>query len=360
MAKQDETVETNNIMEEKTLSVLSDSAGIETVTSETTPPVISTESSSHDDKLLKVLESMQALQLKLVFSHFDESGDRKKLLELQRLEAIDELLEYDDSVKLVESRGNKKDEGNNYPKDAFQRFMDVQARNRQMRNHYHALFWRKVKADRENSLPLSRNDLKNVLLERKALNRKHFLPFAVESVLDISPQQHGVLLMSCGGLLSYLAKNSTTPFEFRFGKTTDTPVPSLLSFEDAVFAFFPEMAHMALFMIFYILTWMLVLPLRFGVQMFFMLLLISAPFFYFPELVRKASASGVHVACGGSFKLPLIGFSTLGAFGITFAFGLVALLVFYLIWRFVYGRKPTRGKDIEVSSDDLLSLISNV
>ncbi|XP_050911922.1 uncharacterized protein LOC127126924 isoform X6 [Lathyrus oleraceus] len=147
MAKQDETVETNNIMEEKTLSVLSDSAGIETVTSETTPPVISTESSSHDDKLLKVLESMQALQLKLVFSHFDESGDRKKLLELQRLEAIDELLEYDDSVKLVESRGNKKDEGNNYPKDAFQRFMFFVARafNRRMRNYNNALFWRKVK-----------------------------------------------------------------------------------------------------------------------------------------------------------------------------------------------------------------------
>lgn len=60
-----------------------------------------------------------------MFSHFDESGDRKKLLELQRLEAIDELLKYDDSVKLVESRGNKKDEGNNYPKDAFQRFMVV-------------------------------------------------------------------------------------------------------------------------------------------------------------------------------------------------------------------------------------------
>lgn len=52
--------------------------------------------------------------------------------------------------------------------------------------------------------------------------------------------------MTCGGLLSYLAKNSSIPFEFPFGKTTDTPVPSLLSFEDAVFAFFPEMAHIAL------------------------------------------------------------------------------------------------------------------
>lgn len=192
-------------------------------------------------------------------------------------------------------------------------------------------------ADRENSLPLSQIDLKNALLEEKALNRKHFLLFVAESVLDISPQQHGILLTSCGGLLSYLAKNSTTPFEFQFGKTTDNPVPSLLSFEDAVFAFFPEMAHIAMFMIFYILTWMLVLPLHFGVQIFLVLILISAPVFYFPELIRKATASGVHVACGGSFKPSLIGFTALGAFGITLIFGLVALLVFYLIWRFVYG-----------------------
>ncbi|CAK8542554.1 unnamed protein product [Lathyrus sativus] len=348
MQKQDITVETNNIMEEKTLSVLSDSAGIEKVTSETTPPVISTESSSHDDKLSRPPVIVQALQLALVNSHFDESGYRKKLLELPRLE---ELLKYDDSVKLVESRGNKKDEGNIYPKSSFQRLA--------------ADLWRKHKADRENrenSLPLSQNELKNTLLNElkntllrgKAFNRKHFLLFAVESVLDISPQQHGILLTSCGGLLSYLARNSTTPFEFQLGKTSDNPVPSLLSFEDAVFAFFPEMAHIAMFMIFYILTWMLVLPLHFGVQIFLVLILISAPVFYFPELIRKATASGVHVACGGSFKPSLIGFTALGAFGITLIFGLVALLVFYLIWRFVYGRRPTRGKDIEVSFDDFV------
>ncbi|XP_058756139.1 uncharacterized protein LOC131629368 isoform X1 [Vicia villosa] len=332
MEKHDETCETNNIVEEKTLSILSDSAGIEKVASEATFPDISTEISSLNDELPRLLESVLALQLKLLFSHFDGNGDRKKLLELLRLKAIDELLKRDDSAKLVKSRGNKEDEGNNYPKDAFQRFM----------------------ADREDSLPLSRNDLKNALFEDKALSRKHFLPFAVESVLDISPQHHGILLVSCGGLLSYLAKNSSTPFEFQFGKTTDTPVPSLLSFEDAVFAFFPEMAHIAMFMIFYILTWMLVLPLQFGVQIFLVLILISAPVFYFPELIRKATASGIHVACGSSFKPSLIGFTSIGAFGITLIFGLVALLVFYLIWRFVYGRRPTRGKDIEVSLDDFV------
>jgi len=203
-----------------------------------------------------------------------------------------------------------------------------------------------------NQLPISRNDLKN------SLHHKPFLCFALGSILDISPQQHGILLMLFGSILSYLAKNSTsTPFEFRVGKTTDTP-QSLISLDEAFYAFMPEMAHITMFIISYIMTWMLVLPLRPGVQMFLVLLLISAPLFYFPELVRKASTSGVIVTCSGLFKLPLIGFTTLAAFGITLIFGLMALLVVYLNKRFIHGT-PTRGQDIEVT-DGLLSVISNV
>jgi hypothetical protein len=70
------------------------------------------------------------------------------------------------------------------------------------------------------------------------------------------------------------------------------------------------------------------------------------------ELVHMPSALGVHVACS-SLKLPLIGFATSGTFGLSLVCGLVTLLIVYLSWRFIYKGKPTRGKDIEVSLDDL-------
>jgi len=71
-----------------------------------------------------------------------------------------------------------------------------------------------------------------------------------------------------------------------------------------------------------------------------------------PELVHTSTASGFHVACS-SLKLPLIGFATLGAVGLSLVCGLVTLLIVYLSWRFIYKEKPTRGKDIEVNLDDL-------
>ncbi|KAK2351797.1 putative calcium-binding protein CML19 [Trifolium repens] len=104
---------------------------------------------------------------------------------------------------------------------------------------------------------------------------------------------------------------------------------------------------------------MLVLPLVPGTQIFLVLLLLSAPLLYFPELMHRASASGVEVACGGSFTLPLIGFTTLAAISICLIFVVLALLVVYLSWRFIHGRIPTRGQDIEVNFDDFSFLTSN-
>jgi hypothetical protein len=207
-----------------------------------------------------------------------------------------------------------------------------------------------------NQLPVSQKDLENIALEQKAVHCT-----AIGRMLNISPKQHGMLLMLSGGIISYLARNSTTTtFEFEVGKTTNTS-QSLLSFHEAIFAFIPEMAHIAVFMICYILTWMLVLPLHAGVEKFIgMMLLLFAPLFYFPDLVRKASTLGVDVACGGSFKLSLIGFTSLAAFGITLSFGLLALLVVYLNKRFIQDGKPTRGQDIELNSNDLLDCLSNL
>jgi hypothetical protein len=202
---------------------------------------------------------------------------------------------------------------------------------------------------------VSQKDLENIELERKAL---HYT--AIGRMLNISPKQHGMLLMLSGSILSYLSRNSTTTtFEFQVGKTTNTS-QSLLSFHEAIFAFIPEMAHIAVFMICYILTWVLLFPLHAGVQIFMGMLLLFAPLFYFPDLVRKASTLGVDVACGGSFKLSLIGFMSLAAFGITLSFGLLTLLVVYLNRRFIQDGKPTRGQDIELNSNDLLECLSNL
>ncbi|CAJ2645697.1 unnamed protein product [Trifolium pratense] len=88
-----------------------------------------------------------------------------------------------------------------------------------------------------NLIPVSRKDLKNIAFKQKPL-----FCTTIGKVLDIFPQQHWMLLMLFGSILSYLAKNSTTSFEFQFGKTTKTP-HLLLSFKEAFSAFSPEMAH---------------------------------------------------------------------------------------------------------------------
>jgi hypothetical protein len=113
------------------------------------------------------------------------------------------------------------------------------------------------------------------------------------------------------------------------------------------------MTHIAKFMLCYFLTLVLVVLLQPGLQIFCMLLLISAPHFYFSELFRKASRVGV--ACG-SLKMPLIWFATLGAVGISIICGLVTFLMVYLSRRFLYkGKSRVRG--IEVSFDDLAEVL---
>lgn len=208
-----------------------------------------------------------------------------------------------------------------------------------------------LQGNRENVLPLSWKDLR-----ASSLTKNDFIRYTRDSVVNIPPKYHGALLILCGSFLGYQAKSTTAPFEFRFKYSTNAPQSLVLPFGEAFKAFFPEMTQIAKFMLCYFLTLMLVVPLQPGLQIFCMLLLISAPLFYFPELVRKASVSGVDVACGGTFKLPLIGFATLGAVGLSLICGLVTLLMVYLSWRFLYkGKSRVRG--IEVSLDDLCEIL---
>jgi len=199
-------------------------------------------------------------------------------------------------------------------------------------------------------LPLCSKDLVgNAQQEEKSLTWKTFMCYTRDSVVNIPPKYHGALLILCGSFLGYQAKNTTAPFEFGLKTSTNAPQSLVLPFGEAFEAFFPEITHITKFILCYFLTLMLVFPLQPGVQIFCMLLLISAPLFYFPELFHKASRVGV--SCG-SLKMPLIWFTTLGAVGISIICGLVTLLMVYLSWRFLYkGKSRVRG--IEVSFDDL-------
>lgn len=208
---------------------------------------------------------------------------------------------------------------------------------------------------REIALPLYLKNLGNTKRKEKLLTWKAFIHHARDSVLNIPPKYHLALLVVCVSFLGYQAKNTTAPFEyFQLGKTTKAPPQSLvLPFGEAFEAFFPEMTHITKFMLCYFLTLMLVVPLQPGLQIFFMLLLISAPLFYFPELVRKASK--VVVDCG-LFKLPLIWFATLGAVGISLICGILTLLLAYLSWWFLSKGKP-KFEDVDVSLEDLSEIL---
>jgi hypothetical protein len=197
-------------------------------------------------------------------------------------------------------------------------------------------------------LPVSSNNLADAPLEQKAFTLKNFL----RSVLSISPREHGFLLTLFGYILSYFTKNSTTPFDQSQPEITTNSTPlSLVSFREAIFGYSPEIAQITAFMICYLINWILVVPLALRLRLFLIPLLFYVPFLYFPDLLRKASALRVHVACGGSFnQLPLIAFVTSVAFGITLVFVLVTLLVLYV--RLLHGKTPTISTQDEVVLDE--------
>lgn len=180
-----------------------------------------------------------------------------------------------------------------------------------------------------------------------------FISFAAESMRDLPPKHYGFLLLLFGGILSYLTKTCAPLFDtFQAEKTTNTP-ESLLTLEGAFYAFFPQVAHITGFIMCWIITFILILPLRFAPQIFSGLLWLCSTIIYFVELVQKTSASGLHVAFGDSFKLHVFWFVIAQAFGFSFIIGLMVFLIVYLSWKFFHNGH-TRAA--EVGLNDVLSL----
>jgi len=198
-----------------------------------------------------------------------------------------------------------------------------------------------------NLLPVSSNDSANApLLEKNALT---FIAF-LGSALHIPFQQRAIILTVFGGILRHVIQNpiSVPPYEFQGGITTNTP-QSVLSLEEAIFVFSHEIAYTSLFITAYIMSWTLIMGLPSGLMIFLAVLLTFAPFLLLPHLLRNASATGVHVACGG-LNLPANGFTVVATFGFCLFFVLVVLLVLYTIWSLMYRKTPAAsGQDIEIT-----------
>lgn len=200
-------------------------------------------------------------------------------------------------------------------------------------------------AERDKVLPITSKDLPKVTVD---LSLKAFVRFARGKVLAIPPTHYWCLLIFFGGILISQARKFISPFDFKFVETTKSTPKSLLNFQDAYFAFFPEMAEITMIMICYIQTCVMVLLLQAGVQILLVPPLISGLMLYILYLMHKTSTSGINVACGGSMKLPLFWFITLGVFGLSLIFCSLAFLTVYFIWRVIYEGTSTEGvKDID-------------
>ncbi|XP_058737704.1 uncharacterized protein LOC131609902 isoform X2 [Vicia villosa] len=176
-----------------------------------------------------------------------------------------------------------------------------------------------------------------------------FISFAAGSVRNLSPTQHRFLLMLFAGTLSVLTKTCTTQFEsFQFGKTTYTP-------EEAFYTFFLEVAHIISFIICWIITFILILPLQHALQIFFGLL--CSAIIYFVRMEEKTSTSGVHVAWGDSLKVPLFWFAFIQAVGFSLIIGLMVLLIVCLSWEFIHKENP---RAVEVSSQILVGMLLSI
>ncbi|KAK7295250.1 hypothetical protein RJT34_18156 [Clitoria ternatea] len=84
--------------------------------------------------------------------------------------------------------------------------------------------------------------------------------------------------------------------------------------------------------------------------------LISAPLYYFPELMRKSSGFKVY---SGFVEVPLILFTTLGAIGLAIICAALTFTIVYLTWRYVHQGSPTENELNKVGSEDYYKDVFN-
>jgi hypothetical protein len=178
--------------------------------------------------------------------------------------------------------------------------------------------------------------------EDNSLTYKDFICYMRDNMLTVDPRYHVVFLLLGNSYLSSKIKNTTAPFEnFQWDKSTYTPPqPLLLTFGEAHDKFFPVIADIMMFMCCWFFTLVLILTVNIGVlEIFSIFLFIAAPYFFFSDLNRLATKTGV--SCG-SMKLPAFWFTVLAAIGISSMFVFATLVMSYTRWRLSIG-KPRVG-----------------
>ncbi|XP_058737710.1 uncharacterized protein LOC131609903 isoform X2 [Vicia villosa] len=213
-------------------------------------------------------------------------------------------------------------------------------------------FWRwqrqNIPAGNERLIRRAQASGRIIGVEQSDSTRKSFMAYATESLRNLPSKQLKTYLGIFSVTLCGLTKTSTNQFDpFKVIKSRYTP-------EEAFRAYYPEVVHMTMFIISFIIIFIMVLPLRLRFQILTGMLLTVSTVFYLAMLWLNASASGVYVACGSLFKLPLIWFATLEAVGLSLATGLVILPIAYFGWKYIHKGNP---RAVGVSFDGFMSLL---
>ncbi|MCH99527.1 hypothetical protein A2U01_0020541, partial [Trifolium medium] len=174
--------------------------------------------------------------------------------------------------------------------------------------------------------------------EDNSLTYKDFMCYMRDNVLTVHPRYHMALLLLG---TSYLSSQITAPFEnFKWDKTTHAP-PQQLTFGEAYDKLFPVIADITKFICCWLFTHALIWIINTGIlPMFCTFLCFAAPYFFFSELARMTTKTGV--SCG-PVKLPAFWFTVLVAVGISSMFVLATLVMSYTRWRLSNG-KPRVGE----------------
>ncbi|MCH83089.1 hypothetical protein A2U01_0003904, partial [Trifolium medium] len=207
-------------------------------------------------------------------------------------------------------------------------------------NCMRAFVWSNCRASGgTNLLPLQSNDLANTPLEQEDLSLKAFLSSIHGIMVNLYRDHHNHFLWACFGFLSYNSNNTTNQFGYnQVTKTTINTPGSLLMFGKAFSDYLSEISHITELASCYFITWILVLlpTLQPELRKLLMVILTFSPCIFFFKLGSRASALDIYVTFGGSFKLPLIAFTSLAAVGISLAYGIIVFLKCYCLWRFTY------------------------
>ncbi|XLS56220.1 hypothetical protein HN51_005975 [Arachis hypogaea] len=160
-------------------------------------------------------------------------------------------------------------------------------------------------------------------------------------VIGTNDITHGFLFLGINGVLIHqLALVNSLAFEKR----------NLLSLGEAFDMSLPPIVHISMMFFIFPLNLVLLFPVYPGTQCVLLLLCILMPLYYVAELAHKAAGIAVEL---GSYKMPLIWFSTLGGLGMALICGSMVLLIVFLSWLYAR-RRGLQFQGIRMNADVII------